>query len=47
MENVLSFFFFFFSPGLPPQPPENCDVPVYKTDLERMQGFFTTVYDFR
>uniref|UniRef100_A0A674PND2 Exportin 5 n=1 Tax=Takifugu rubripes TaxID=31033 RepID=A0A674PND2_TAKRU len=28
------------------QPLENCDVPVYKTNLERMQGFFTTVYDY-
>uniref|UniRef100_H3CTC2 Exportin-5 n=1 Tax=Tetraodon nigroviridis TaxID=99883 RepID=H3CTC2_TETNG len=32
--------------GFPQQPLENCDVPVYKTDLERMQGFFTTVYEF-
>uniref|UniRef100_A0A674PBU9 Exportin 5 n=1 Tax=Takifugu rubripes TaxID=31033 RepID=A0A674PBU9_TAKRU len=30
----------------PQQPLENCDVPVYKTNLERMQGFFTTVYDY-
>lgn len=33
--------------GFPQQPLENSDVAVYKTNLERMQGFFTTVYDYR
>lgn len=37
----------FPSPGLRQHPLDIYDAPVYRTNVERMQGFLTSLYEYR